>query len=294
MIREEFKKIIDICSNQEEVRNAVKKNHNNNLWWPLEVEDYRKRLLIAGLSTRISYNMIDSYRKVINDLNSYSYDEIKNMTEDEIINIIKGLGLSNSRYKYLSSMVDFIEKYENEIKTLSNDELIKLIADNVSGASYKVAQCCVLYIRGYYSGVMPVDSGMKDVELPCLGFEQHKNALGHDILRKELETIVKDNNMGEFLSEINWSPLWISLKTGVAATIFAFFLGVFCARKIMKLRPGAKAVLDGILTLPLVLPPTVAGFFLLLIFSLKRPLGSFLLENFDIKIAFLFFGYALI
>lgn len=207
MTKEEFKKIIDICSNQEEVRNAVKKNHNNNLWWPLEVEDYRKRLLIAGLSTRISYNMIDSYRKVINDLNSYSYDEIKNMTEDEIINIIKGLGLSNSRYKYLSSMVDFIEKYDNEIKTLSNDELIKLIADNVSGASYKVAQCCVLYIRGYYSGVMPVDSGMKDVELPCLGFEQHKNALGHDILRKELETIAKDNNMGEIIKQNGYEKL---------------------------------------------------------------------------------------
>ena len=90
--------------------------------------------------------------------------------------------------------------------------------------------------------------------------------------------------MAEFFKEINWSPLWISLKTGLVATVFAFFLGVFCARKIMKLRPGAKAVLDGILTLPLVLPPTVAGFFLLLIFSLKRPLGSFLLENFDIKI----------
>lgn len=207
MTREEFKKIIDICSNQEEVRNAVKKNHNNNLWWPLEVEDYRKRLLIAGLSTRISYNMIDSYRKVINDLNSYSYDEIKNMTEAEIINIIKGLGLSNSRYKYLSSMIDFIEKYDNEIKTLSNDELIKLIADKVRGASYKVAQCCVLYIRGYYSGVMPVDSGMKDVELPCLGFEQHKNALGHDILRKELETIVKDNNMGEIIKQNGYEEL---------------------------------------------------------------------------------------
>ena len=65
--------------------------------------------------------------------------------------------------------------------------------------------------------------------------------------------------MVEFLSEINWSPLWISLKTGVAATIFAFFLGVFCARKIMKLKPGARAVLDGILTMPLVLPPTVAA-----------------------------------
>ena len=90
--------------------------------------------------------------------------------------------------------------------------------------------------------------------------------------------------MGEFLSEINWSPLWISLKTGVAATIFAFFLGVFCARKIMKLKPGARAVLDGILTMPLVLPPTVAGFCLLLLFSLKRPFGSFLLDNFDIKV----------
>ena len=85
----------------------------------------------------------------------------------------------------------------------------------------------------------------------------------------------RDSNMGEFLSEINWSPLWISLKTGVAATIFAFFLGVFCARKIMKLKPGARAVLDGILTMPLVLPPTVAGFCLLLLFSLKRPFGSF-------------------
>lgn len=207
MTREEFKKIIDICSNQEEVRNAVKKNHNNNLWWPLEVEDYRKRLLIAGLSTRISYNMIDSYRKVINDLNSYAYDEIKNMTKDEIINIIKGLGLSNTRYKYLSSMIDFIEKYDNEIKTLSNDELIKLIADNVNGASYKVAQCCVLYVRGYYSGIMPVDSGMKNVELPCLGFEQYKNALGHDILRKELEALVKDNNMEEIIKQNGYEEL---------------------------------------------------------------------------------------
>lgn len=51
------------------------------------------------------------------------------------------------------------------------------------------------------------------------------------------------------------------LKTGLAATVIAFFLGIFCARKIMKLKPGARAVLDGILTLPLVLPPTVAGFF---------------------------------
>lgn len=90
--------------------------------------------------------------------------------------------------------------------------------------------------------------------------------------------------MAEFLADINWSPLFISLKTGLAATIIAFFLGVFCARKVMKLRPAGKAVLDGILTMPLVLPPTVAGFLLLLLFSIKRPFGAFLFENFDIKI----------
>lgn len=48
--------------------------------------------------------------------------------------------------------------------------------------------------------------------------------------------------------------------------------------------PKRRAVVDGILTLPMVLPPTVAGFFLLLLFSRRRPLGMFLYENFDIRI----------
>ncbi len=90
--------------------------------------------------------------------------------------------------------------------------------------------------------------------------------------------------MAEFLGEINWSPLWISLKTGVLATIIAFFMGIFFARIAMRLGTVGKGILDGILTLPLVLPPTVAGFLLLMLFSLKRPFGSFLLENFDIRI----------
>lgn len=90
--------------------------------------------------------------------------------------------------------------------------------------------------------------------------------------------------MLEFIKTINWSPLFISLKTGVISTIFAFFLGIGAARMIMKVNKTTRAVLDGILTLPLVLPPTVAGFFLLLMFSLRRPFGSFLYTNFDIKL----------
>lgn len=87
-----------------------------------------------------------------------------------------------------------------------------------------------------------------------------------------------------FLQGLDWSPLWISLKTGIVATFFSFFLGIFAARKIMKLRPSLKAVLDGILTLPMVLPPTVAGFFLLLLFSKRRPFGMFLFDTFGIKV----------
>lgn len=86
------------------------------------------------------------------------------------------------------------------------------------------------------------------------------------------------------LANLDYSPLWISLKTGIVATILSFFLGIYAARKTVKAKPAVKAVLDGILTLPMVLPPTVAGFFLLLIFSTRRPIGSFLMEEFDIKI----------
>ena len=86
------------------------------------------------------------------------------------------------------------------------------------------------------------------------------------------------------LGDLDWSPLWISLKTGAVATVLCFFLGVWAARGVLKLGPRPRAVIDGILTLPMVLPPTVAGFFLLLIFSLRRPFGGWLYDAFDIKV----------
>ena len=90
--------------------------------------------------------------------------------------------------------------------------------------------------------------------------------------------------MEALLSNINWSPLFISLKTGIVATIVAFFIGILVARLVMKLNNTMKWIIDSLLTLPLVLPPTVAGFFLLLIFSLKRPIGKYLWVNAGVKI----------
>lgn len=83
---------------------------------------------------------------------------------------------------------------------------------------------------------------------------------------------------------LDWSPLWISLKTGAVATVLSFFLGIWAARGMMKAGPRMRALADGILTMPLVLPPTVAGFFLLLLFSLRRPVGAYLYQELDIKV----------
>ena len=129
------------------------------------------------------------------------------MSEEQIVSIVKPLGLSDTRYTYVRSMIDFIEQYDEEIKTLPNDELIYLIADNVKGASYKVAQCCVLYIRNYYCGIMPVDSGMKEVLLPCLGFDHHKGSKGHETARKEVEALVEDLDLRLLLAKGNYGDL---------------------------------------------------------------------------------------
>ena len=94
----------------------------------------------------------------------------------------------------------------------------------------------------------------------------------------------------EMIKSLDWSPLWISLKTAVVTTVICFFLGIFLARKVMKLSSPWDNFLDGLLTLPMVLPPTVAGFFLLLLFSKRRPFGIFLFEHFGIKVVQSFLG----
>lgn len=89
--------------------------------------------------------------------------------------------------------------------------------------------------------------------------------------------------MSELVKVIDFSPLFISLKTGIVSTFIAFFMGIIAARFVMRCGKYKKLILDGVFTLPLVLPPTVAGFLLLLLFSLKRPFGQILNVNFNIK-----------
>lgn len=84
-------------------------------------------------------------------------------------------------------------------------------------------------------------------------------------------------------------PLWNSLRIAAISSVLVFFLGIFAAYYIAKLPRAVKGVLDVLLTLPMVLPPTVCGYFLLLVFGVKRPLGM-LLAQYGIKVVMTWYG----
>lgn len=86
---------------------------------------------------------------------------------------------------------------------------------------------------------------------------------------------------------MDWSPIFISLKTASVSICFTFFLGIVFAWFVMNLKNNAlKILFDNIFTLSLVLPPTVVGFLLLYVFGLKGKIGQFLLSYFGYKIVF--------
>ena len=73
-------------------------------------------------------------------------------------------------------------------------------------------------------------------------------------------------------------PLWNSLRIAAISSVIVFFAGIFAAYRAARLPRTLKGIVDVILTLPLVLPPTVCGYFLLLLFGTRRPLGNFLMQ----------------
>jgi molybdate transport system permease protein len=87
------------------------------------------------------------------------------------------------------------------------------------------------------------------------------------------------------IMEFDFSPLWISVKTALLATIFAFFLGIAAAYWMFWHQGKGRGLIDSILTLPLVLPPTVVGFVLLLLLGRNSPIGQ-LLKQLGINLIF--------
>ncbi len=82
---------------------------------------------------------------------------------------------------------------------------------------------------------------------------------------------------------MDWYPLFNSLRIAAISTVVIFFSGIAAAYYIAKLPRLAKGALDVVMTLPLVLPPTVVGYLLLRLLGPNRPVGAFLLEQFGVK-----------
>ena len=85
-------------------------------------------------------------------------------------------------------------------------------------------------------------------------------------------------------SKVDWYPLYNSLRIAAISTLIVFFLGILAAHYIARLPRLVKGTLDVVLTLPLVLPPTVVGWLLLLLLGPKRPLGAWVLETFGTRL----------
>lgn len=88
---------------------------------------------------------------------------------------------------------------------------------------------------------------------------------------------------------LDLSPLWISLKVAVLATVFTFFAGIAVAYWMLNYRGKGKSLLEGIFISPLILPPTVVGFLLLLLFGKNGAIGQ-LLMSFDFSVVFTWYG----
>lgn len=83
---------------------------------------------------------------------------------------------------------------------------------------------------------------------------------------------------------MDWFPLYNSLRIAGISTVIIFFVGIFAAYYIAKAPRLVKGVLDVVLTLPLVLPPTVVGYLLLRVLGPRRVIGAWVLEHFGLRL----------
>jgi len=83
----------------------------------------------------------------------------------------------------------------------------------------------------------------------------------------------------EFFGGIDYRPFWVSLRTSLVAMVFVFVIGLLAARYSLRINERLRSVLDSIFTIPMVLPPTVCGFLLLIVFGNSTGFGRWLIDH---------------
>jgi endonuclease III len=183
--------------------------------------------------------MISTYQRVVSDARRIGYDHLCEMSDAEVREVVGPLGLYRARTQYLKSVRMFVQEQEDKGDSpleMSNDSLIELFMRSVKGAGYKVAQCAVLYAKGYHCGVLPVDSGMKDMLGPCLGLHLPRGPIAHEIMRQRIEEIlnahpltyqklVLETGYGGLAIPESKPPIWW------AHLVLIYFKRLYCNRR---------------------------------------------------------------
>ncbi len=239
---------------EDDVKAAVEANHDQNRWWPTTVADWRLRMLIAGWSTRISYNMIDTYSAVVATVTDIGYDDVNKLSDADVHQLVEPLGLMAARRRYMRSLHGFLRAFNEppiDPLRMDNNRFIQVFAENVEQAGYKVAQCAVLYSRGYHSGIIPIDSGMVSKLAPRLGLDPGRGPRAHNTLRLFLESCVQrdSHRYRTLIDELGYA---VDIPPHVAPTwwlhlVLIYFKRLYCNRpspRLCRRMPMCDQVLD--------------------------------------------------
>lgn len=189
-LAERLYSLVSRAASRPDVRAAVEANHDDNRWWPRSVSDWRVRMAVAGWSTRVSYSMIGTYSGVVAHADSLGWGKLTALDDREATALVRPLGLAASRVGYLHSLAGFLGQADasgTDLPGMHAGDLVRLFAENIHGAGYKVAQCATLYARGYHCGIIPVDSGMVSKLAPFLGVRLSTGPIAHEQFRELLE-----------------------------------------------------------------------------------------------------------
>jgi endonuclease III len=239
---------------QADVRAAVQANHDDNQWWPADVQDWRVRMAVAGWSTRVSYAMIGKYADVVGQADALGWNQLTALNDESLTGLVRSIGLPTARIRYLRSLARFIDGSgvtEIDLATVPLDDLIASFTAGVDGAGYNIAQCAVLYARGYHCGVMPVDSGMVTKLAPLLGITLSSGAAAHEHMRKLLQPAVTANAhvYRDLVARFGYE---ITIPSAVAPTWFVHLVLIYFKRlylnkpapELCRKRPACPILLE--------------------------------------------------
>lgn len=132
--------------------------------------------------------------------------------------------------------------------------------------------------KGYYYNTVIGADGSDITQSNNPHYTQFTHAAFASLVPSEDAAIVDPpttmEKLQDFFETLDWSPLWVTLKTTLTAIVFIFVLGLAAAYLTLHVSPRVRDILDTVFTIPMVLPPTVCGFLLLLLLGTKTPIGQ--------------------